>query len=175
LGGVLAMGHEAYGVWAGTTIHAVPQVVAAGLAHSPDAGTLATAVKMLRVALLAPLVFVLVIVGARGRAAANQGRPSMVRYMRLVPWFVWGFVLMALLGTFGLLPTLRLGEADVSLVKMLTTIGKILLTLAMAAIGLEVNARELAGVGRRAVIAGLGSTIVLAAVSLALIRSFVGF
>ncbi len=176
LAGVMAMGYEAYGVWAGTTIHAVPQVVAAGLAHSPDAGTLATAVKMLRVALLAPLVFIFAIVGARTRSAGQGGhRPSGVNYLRLVPWFVWGFALMAMLGTIGAIPTIRVGEADVSLVQTLTTIGKILLTLAMAAIGLEVKVRELAGVGRRAVIAGLASTIVLAAVSLGLIMLLVGF
>lgn len=181
LGGALHLGHEAFGIWAGTSIHAVPQVVAAGFALSPEAGSLATLVKLVRVTLLAPLVFVLALVYARNRATTGQsGRHVLVHYARLVPWFVWGFVVMATLGTLGLIPSLRFepagflggtgGEMTLSLVGLLTGAGKLLLTLAMAAIGLEVNVRLLAGVSTRAVLTGLVASAVLAAASLALIK-----
>jgi uncharacterized membrane protein YadS len=88
-------------------------------------------------------------------------------------------VATALLGTLGLIPTLRFepadflagsaGEVSISLIALLTSTGKILLALAMAAIGLEVNVRLLAGVSTRALVTGLLSSVVLAAVSLALI------
>jgi uncharacterized integral membrane protein (TIGR00698 family) len=180
LGGLLHLGHDAFGVWAGTSIHAVPQVVAAGFALSPEAGTLATLVKLVRVTLLAPLVFVLALIAARHRAAPSRsGDRVIVHYARFVPWFVWGFVATALLGTLGLIPTLRFepadflagsaGEVSISLIALLTSTGKILLALAMAAIGLEVNVRLLAGVSTRALVTGLLSSVVLAAVSLALI------
>ena len=60
-GAMLGLGDQAYGVWAGTSIHAVPQVVAAAFAFSPGAGSIATLVKLVRVALLAPFTFVLAI------------------------------------------------------------------------------------------------------------------
>lgn len=185
VGGMLELSDEMFGVWSGTSIHAVPQVVAAGFAYSPEAGTLATLVKLVRVTMLAPLVFVLAILYAKH----HRGDPSSsgeltVHYTRLVPWFVWGFVLLAVCNTLGLLPTLNFqlsgilsgtdGATTVSapVAKWMTGAGKICLTLAMAAIGLEVNLRALAGVGGRALRAGLISTALLGALSLILIMSF---
>jgi len=179
VGGWLALSGEAFGIWSGTSIHAVPQVVAAGFAYGPDAGTTATLVKLVRVTLLAPMVFVLAIMHAKHVPAGNTGAQKLaVHYARLVPWFVWGFVALAVLNTFGMIPTMNFelagfrGEptpASVPLASALNTVGKILLTLAMAAIGLEVNVRQLAGVGVRALSAGFISTVILAAASLALI------
>ncbi|MFQ5490871.1 MAG: YeiH family protein [Phycisphaerae bacterium] len=181
IGGLLHLDGQAFGVWAGTSIHAVPQVVAAGFALSPDAGELATLVKLVRVALMAPMVFVLALIYARKHVAASAGRNQViVHYARFVPWFVWGFVGMAVLGTLGLVPTLHFdpagllagaaGPEGLSLVELSTRGGKILLTLAMAAIGLEVNVRLLAGVSSRAVLTGLVASVLLAGVSLGLIR-----
>lgn len=182
VGGMLHLSDEMFGVWSGTSIHAVPQVVAAGFAFSHDAGTLATLIKLVRVTLLAPLVFVLALLYARHHnAQASSGGKLTVRYTRLVPWFVWGFIALALLNTLGLLPTLHFHLADlfspsaasryvqVPLGPVMTTVGKVLLTLAMAAIGLEVNLRTLAGVGARAIQAGFLATITLGAASLAMI------
>lgn len=180
IGGWLALDDDVFGVWSGTSIHAVPQVVAAGFAYSPEAGTLATLVKLVRVALLAPVVFVLAMLHARHRSShgATNGELA-VHYTRLVPWFVWGFLGFALLNTLGLIPTLNFGLADlftgasqhvsVSMTHVFEWAGKLLLTVAMAAIGLEVSLRQLAGVGTRAITAGMLSTIALAAVSLGLI------
>lgn len=182
IGKLVGISDEMFGVWAGTSIHAVPQVVAAGFSFSPDAGTLATLVKLVRVTMLAPLVFVLAILYAKHHAGDAQGSARLtVRYARLVPWFVWGFVAFALLNSFGLLPTLvfppnglfAAGGAtnlvDLPLSTIMTTAGKLVLTLAMAAIGLEVNLRALGGVGRTAVISGLLATVTLGLTSLALI------
>ncbi len=181
VGGWLAFGDATFGIWAGTSIHAVPQVVAAGFAFSPDAGTLATLVKLIRVTLLAPMVFLLALHHARNRLGDNDGATRLnVHYARLVPWFVWGFLAFALLNTLGLVPTLHFQLAEfitgsprdvsVSVGSALTTTGKLLLTLAMAAIGLEVSLRQLAGVGGRAITAGLAATVLLGLISLLLIR-----
>ncbi len=181
IGGWLAFDDATFGIWAGTSIHAVPQVVAAGFAFSPDAGTLATLVKLMRVTFLAPMVFLLALLHARQRLGDNTSRARLnVHYARLVPWFVWGFLAFALLNTLGLVPTLHFTLAEfitgsareviVSVGSVLTTTGKLLLTLAMAAIGLEVSVRQLAGVGGRAITAGLAATVVLGAFSLLLIR-----
>ncbi|MCH8969252.1 MAG: putative sulfate exporter family transporter [Planctomycetes bacterium] len=182
IGGLLHLGDEAFGVWAGTSIHAVPQVVAAGFAYSPEAGALATLVKLVRVTMLAPLVFILAMMYARDHADDTSTTARFtVRYARLVPWFVWGFVGFAVLNTLGLLPVLEfrpsgflasIGVGDqlsVSIADSMKWAGKILITLAMAAIGLEVNLRVLAGVGRRAFLAGLLTTVVLGVASLTMI------
>ncbi|MCH8879590.1 MAG: putative sulfate exporter family transporter [Planctomycetes bacterium] len=182
IGGLLQLGDEAFGVWAGTSIHAVPQVVAAGFAYSPEAGALATLVKLVRVTMLAPLVFILAMMYARDHADDTSTTARFtVRYARLVPWFVWGFVGFAVLNTLGLLPVLEfrpsgflasIGVGDqlsVSIADSMKWAGKILITLAMAAIGLEVNLRVLAGVGRRAFLAGLLTTVVLGVASLTMI------
>ncbi len=182
IGGLLHLGDEAFGVWAGTSIHAVPQVVAAGFAYSPEAGALATLVKLVRVTMLAPLVFILAVMYARDHANDTSTTARLtVRYARLVPWFVWGFLGFAVLNTLGLLPVLEfgpsgflasLGVADqlsVSIADTMKWTGKILITLAMAAIGLEVNLRVLAGVGRRAFLAGLLATVALGIASLTMI------
>ncbi len=172
----LALDGRAFGIWAGTSIHAVPQVVAAGFVHSDQAGELATVVKLFRVVLLAPMVFILALAHARQKAASAgaSGDGLRIHYARFVPWFVWGFVACALMGTFGLLPTLSFPIAgsshDIDLPVAMKTAGKVLLTLSVAAIGLEVDIRQLAGVGGRALLAGLAAAIVLAVSSLIAIK-----
>lgn len=176
LGGVMAMTPEAFGVWAGTTIHAVPQAVAAGFAYSFEAGTIATLVKLVRVACLAPMVFVLAIYHSRRHARNGDGLT--VHYARLVPWFVWGFLILSVANTFGLLPEMAFrpwspfsATADPITVQVsaaCTFAANLLLTMDMAAIGLEVNLRQLASVGGKALLAGLLATVAVAATGLLL-------
>lgn len=172
-GTMLGLSDQAYGVWAGTSIHAVPQVVAAAFAFSPAAGTIATLVKLVRVALLAPFTFVLAIAYARRKRTGGVT----VRYSRLVPPFFWGFVAAALLNTLGLIPALEFhptwrasGAFSISTAGALVEAGNLLLTLAMAAMGLEVDVHFLARVGGRALLTGVIACLVLCAASLALIR-----
>jgi uncharacterized integral membrane protein (TIGR00698 family) len=168
-GGLLGMSDQSYGVWAGSTIHAVPQAVAAGLAFSQKAGSLATLVKLVRVALLAPFVFVLAAVYARHHTTRMT-----VHYARLIPPFIWGFVAMALLNTFGLLPVLEFWPGGaawrIGLATALAQAGTWVLTLAMAAMGLEVNLRFLGQVGRTALIAGVIACAAMCAGSWLLIQ-----
>src|ERR1035441_8973108 len=73
LGEALGLSAKAFGVWAGLSIHQTPQVIAAGFAYSQDAGSTATIVKLARVCLLAPVVFVVGWLHARGEAKGNGG------------------------------------------------------------------------------------------------------
>jgi uncharacterized integral membrane protein (TIGR00698 family) len=167
IGGLLHLGDEAFGVWAGTTIHAVPQVVAAGFAYSAAAGALATLVKLVRVTLLAPLLFIVGFWHAR-----QSGSAVAIQYSRLIPPFVYGFLALALCNTFGLFPILQFRFGAYPLSDVLTNLGELLLTLSMAAMGLEVNVRFLAHTGGRAVLTGTLASVVLCATSLLLIRLF---
>lgn len=166
LGGLLGMSDEGYGVWAGSTIHAVPQAVAAGFAFSEKAGGLATLVKLVRVALLAPLLLMLAFAYARTR----KDRVT-VHYGRLVPPFLWGFFALFLLNSARLLPVLQFhGGYVVGLADVLAEAGSILLTVSMAAMGLEVNVKVFAKVGGTAMVVGAAACTVSCAVSWALIK-----
>jgi uncharacterized integral membrane protein (TIGR00698 family) len=167
LGGLIGMTDDGYGVWAGSTIHAVPQAVAAGFAFSAKAGGIATLVKLVRVALLAPLLLAL----ALGYARSRKDRVT-VHYARLVPPFLWGFFGLFLLNSLSLLPVLQFQSGyKVDLAQVLTETGNILLTLAMAAMGLEVNLRMFVKVGGTALIVGAGACAIACLVSWIMIRA----
>ena len=166
-GGLLHLTDQAFGVWAGTTIHAVPQVVAAGFAYSAAAGALATLVKLVRVTLLAPLLFIVGIMNAR-----RSGSAVAIQYSRMVPPFVYGFVALALCNTLALFPVLQFRFGAYPMADVLANLGELLLTVSMAAMGLEVNVRFLANTGGRAVLTGALASAILCLTSLLLIRLF---
>jgi uncharacterized integral membrane protein (TIGR00698 family) len=153
----LALSHYQYGVLAGLTVYAVPQVLAAAFAVSPLSGQVATVVKLARVLMLGPVV---VFFSLRGRhpsgSATNAPRGA------LVPWFVVGFVLLATLRSLGRIP-----EPSAAIAKVAAgwlTIG------AMAALGLSVDVRAVRRVGARVVIAVGGSLAALMLLAVGLIR-----
>lgn len=140
----LGMNPEVFGVWAGATVHAVPQAIATGLAFGPEGGATATLVKLMRVALLAPFVLFFAVLYRKG-----EGEDQEVRYFSLLPPFLWGFLLLAVLNTLGLLPevTFRPLGSTAPMVAATATalagLGNWLLILLMAAMGMEVNVRQL--------------------------------
>ena len=102
-----------------------------------------------------------------------------MHYSRLVPPFVWGFMAIAVLNTASLIPSLQFHVApwilatrnfEIKLAPVLVELGNIILTLAMAAMGLEVSVRLLAKVGGRALLTGTVAALALCVVSLGLIR-----
>ncbi len=163
-GGLFGMSDQAYGVWAGSTIHAVPQAVAAGFAFSIKAGGLATLVKLVRVSLLAPLLLIL--------AFSRKDRIK-VHYSRLIPPFLWGFLALFALNSLRLLPVLQFPNGSIPSATVFTEAGNILLTLSMAALGLEVNVRALAKAGGAAMAAGALTCIASCLASYLLIRALI--
>jgi uncharacterized integral membrane protein (TIGR00698 family) len=168
LGSLLNLSDQAFGVWAGTSIHAVPQVLAAAFSYSQPAGAVATLVKLVRVALLAPLIFFLSIWHSR-QAGASQ---TQIHYHRLVPAFVWGFLVLAALNTADLLPVLQFRFGAYSTSNLLTNAGELLVAISMAAMGLEVNIVQFSKVGGRAMLVGTLAGLMLLATSLLLVRLY---
>ncbi len=178
IAGMLHLSDAVFGVWAGTSIHAVPQVVAAGFAYSERAGALATLVKLVRVTLLAPFLFTLVLIYSR-RAG---GRGYELRLSKMVPPFLWGFLALALLATAQMIPALQfhlapwapgtIRDLHIPLGTVLVEGSNILLTIVMAAMGLEVNLRTMSNVGRPALLTGSAASLVLSVFSLLLIKLF---
>ena len=146
-----------YGILAGMTVYAVPQVLAATMTVSPASAQVATLVKLTRVLLLGPVVL---FYSLRQPAASRTASPSLAG---LVPWFLVGFAVLAAARSVGLLPT-QLADPMFGLSRWLT-VG------AMAALGLGVDVRAVAKVGRPVAAAVLGSLAVMIATSITLIRA----
>ena len=146
-----------YGVLAGLTVYSVPQVLAAAFAVSPVSGQVATVVKLARVLMLGPVVTFFALRSKRDDTKATT------RWSALVPWFVAGFVVLAIARSAGAVP-----DAAADAAKQLAgwlTIG------AMAALGLSVDVRAVRSVGVRVVVAVSLSLVALVALALALIAA----
>ncbi len=156
---LLGLSQYQYGVLAGLSIYAVPQVIAATFPVSALSGQVGTLVKLVRVLMLGPVVLVLGLGHGRKAAESGRARPGL---SKLVPWFIVGFLVLAAVRSFGALPS-----AVADPVKGVST----WLTIAsMAALGLGVDIRVLGRVGGRVTTAVTASLAVLIVVSLALIR-----
>lgn len=135
---VKALGLDAHaaGMFLGGTIHDVAQVVGAGYSLSPEAGDYAVLTKMLRVALLLPIVMLFSLALHRRRADDGQARDP------LLPPFLVAFVLLVVAGSVGLIPA-PVGAA-------MNEIARACLVVAIAAVGLKTSPLELKRVGARA-------------------------
>lgn len=180
LGAMMSIDADAYGAWCGLGIHATPQVIAAGFAHPGDgqtAGEMATIVKLVRISLLGPAVFG---VGAwyahhRRQEAVYIGKP--VQYSKLVPGFVVVFLGFALLRTLGFLPDVTLhltdqfvlggGDRVIPIAGTMSTIGKWLITAAMAGVGLSTAFSAMKAGGVKPLVFGIVLAGVMGALGLA--------
>ncbi len=127
------------GIFIGATIHDVAQVVGAGFSISEDTGDVATVVKLIRVAMLAPVILVTSIV-IRKMSTADQ---STSKRPPLVPGFVAAFAVLVALNSFGFFPpSLTVFAAEVSRWALLT---------AIAAVGMKTALKEVINVGLPAI------------------------
>lgn len=147
-----------YGVIAGLTVYAVPQVLAATLPVSSISGEIGTLVKLVRVLMLSPIVIFLSL--SRHKHSANKA----IQWRRLLPWFILGFLGLAVLRSFDILPTGLAGQ--------LREISRWLTVAAMAALGLSVDIRVIGKTGWRVGGAVITSLIVLLMISLMLVKLF---
>lgn len=129
---VLAMSPAAFGIFAGSTIHEVAQVVAAGRAISESAANTAVITKMVRVMLLAPFLVALSIYLSRSgdpsTASPGGTRP---RTPIVIPWFALGFIAVAAFNSLSMLPKSIIGPA--------ISVDTFILAMAMAALGVTTH------------------------------------
>lgn len=156
LPGLLHLDPHAFGLWSGASIHEIAQVVAAAFQDGQKSGEFGTIAKLSRVMLLAPVVITLGLM-ARGanKSDVSSARPPM-------PWFVLGFV--ALVGVNSLITVPA--EAKMWIVAVTT----FLLTVALAAMGLETDIRKLLAKGIRPALLGALAFLFIASFSLGLIK-----
>ncbi|WP_417474419.1 YeiH family protein [Luteimonas mephitis] len=132
----LGLGEHAFGVYAGSTIHEVAQVVVAGRAVGEAAGSAAVIEKMLRVMLLAPFLLLL---SSRLSREANAGSGEKAGIV--IPWFAVLFVAVAGVNSLQLLPA--------AWVEVLVQADTVLLAMAMAALGLRTRVGAIRQAGLR--------------------------
>lgn len=169
LGHLLAMPDAVYGVWVGAAVHDTSSVLAASLAFSEPAGRVATVVKLLRTLALVPLALAFGLAHSltrpAGAVAAGAGEGGRINLARIFPWFVLWFAVAALLNTAGLI------SADAGRVASL--VGKFLVVMVMAGVGLSADVRRMIQIGPQPLVIGLAASVMIAVVSLSLIRLLV--
>ena len=160
LGAALQMTDVRYGVLAGLTVYAVPQVLAATVPVGAVANQAGTLIKLVRVLMLGPVCLGLAILTAfRRREQETAAAPARrVSLHHLVPWFIIGFLLMMVARSLDLIPA--------AVLPVLAQTATVLTVLSMAALGLSTDARAVARSGVR--IAAVVVLSLLALVGLAL-------
>jgi uncharacterized integral membrane protein (TIGR00698 family) len=158
LGHVLALSQGQFGVWAGTAINDTSSVVAAGFAYGHEAGLEATIVKLTRATLILPIVGAVALLRARSERAAGKPIP----WRKIVPWFIVWFLGAALVNSIGFVPdTWHAPVAELA---------TYLISLALAAIGLQTALGRLFGAGSRPLALGFVLWVAVATSSLAIAR-----
>lgn len=173
IGHAMGLSDAAYGLWAGTAVNDTSSVVAAGYAFSENAGDFATMVKLTRTLTIIPAVLIFSLIQARQcrkealRGAENAGNSSgkKVNILSLLPWFIIGFVGLAILNSIGLIPAaVSAGARELS---------KFLMIAALASIGLGTNFKEMQKSGIAPMIHGFIISALVVIVALA-VEYFMG-
>lgn len=172
MGKWLGLSDQVYGLWAGTAVNDTSSVVAAGYAFSEVGGDFATMVKLTRTLSIIPtvIVFALIEVRIKRREAAAAGKQSTVkaevRFGKLFPWFILGFVALALINSTGVIPAAVSADAKV--------LSKFLMVAALAAIGLNTSFSGMAKSGLKPMVHGFIISLLVVLVAIA-VEYVIGF
>lgn len=136
MGRALGLSDMAFGLWAGTAVNDTSSVVATGYAFSEAAGDFATMVKLTRTLSIIPTVLVFAFVNLRLKKKNNISTDGQkkVNVLKLFPWFIVGFVALAVVNSFGVIPA---GVSSVA-----KDVSKFLMVSALSAIGLSTSFGE---------------------------------
>ena len=160
LGKAMGMSDIAFGMWTGTAINDTSSVVAAGTSWSNavgnnDALQFGIIVKLTRTLMIVPITLGLAVYTAYKQKHTDSGGFS---FVKVFPWFVIFFLVAALFNTFAGIP------AQIS--SGLTETGKFVIIMAMSAIGLNTDIKELVSNAIKPILLGVSCWFVVAAVSL---------
>lgn len=149
---LLDLSTETAGVFLGATIHDVAQVVGAGFSISEETGEISTVVKLMRVAMLAPVIFVAVLILRRSASeGAGEGRPP------LIPGFVAAFFALVVLNSLGVIPVVVADLAE--------SVSRWALLCAVAAVGMKTSLKDVIDVGGPAIGLLVTETLFIAALT----------
>ncbi len=159
-GAALQLSSHDYGLWSGSSIHEIAQVVAAAFQRGTEAGQLGTVAKLTRVMMLAPMILVLGWISIRRNAQHHPKTTDSLAGFP-VPWFVFGFIaLVCVNSVITVNPSARGG---------IVVVTNFLLAMALAAMGLGTDFRKLVAAGPRPLILGAVASLFISAFSLTLV------
>jgi len=163
MGMALGLSDMAYGIWAGTSVNDTASVVAAGYAFSEAAGDFATMVKLTRTVAIIPTVLVFAAIGTRIKQKEMKaaGGGQKVKLRKIVPWFIGGFLLLALVNSLGWIPAAVSG--------VLKSTSKFLMVTTLAAIGLGTSLSDFKKAGLRPMLYGITIDTLVTLTALAVI------
>lgn len=165
MGEWLGLSDMAYGLWAGTAVNDTSSVVAAGYAYSEAAGDFATMVKLTRTLSIIPAVLIFAVINARLKGGKKAESGSKINIAATFPWFITGFVGLAVINSFGLIP------ADVS--HAAKEASKFLMVSALAAIGLNTRLEDIKRAGTAPMLHGFIISALVIVVAIA-VEYFMG-
>lgn len=154
-----------YAAWTGTSLHEIAHVALAGAPAGEDALALALLAKLGRVLLLVPLCFLLLFWVRRKQGSREDGATARIE----VPWFLFGFLLMSLLGTYGLPQG---SEWVVSLMEAVKQITVFLLAMAMVGLGVNVSLRDVRSKAMRPLAAMVVTSVLLSLLMYGVVGQF---
>jgi len=160
MGEAMSLSDLGFGLWTGTAINDTSSVVAAGYSYSEIAGDFAVIVKLTRTLAIIPVVLVFSII-----ARKQSTLKSSVHILEIFPWFILGFLAMVGLNSTGWIP------ASVS--TSLSTLGRFFMVMALGAIGLKTNFKELSKSGIKPLLHGISISTLVVVVSL-VVQYFLG-
>lgn len=159
IGHALGLSQHAFGVFAGTAVNDTSSVVAAAATYGRSAARTALVVKLTRTLMIVPICVALA--ASRGRVAAGRGRlRRLAGQARVVPGFLIAFLVLAAVNSAGAIPL----SSDHALSRTAT----LLITVALAGVGLSIDLGSLRRTGPRPLILGAALWVTVGAASLAL-------
>jgi uncharacterized integral membrane protein (TIGR00698 family) len=148
LGHLLGFSDQAFGLWAGTAVNDTSSVVAAGYAFSNAAGAYATIVKLTRTTMIIPIsIIAAILIAVQKRKTANETSTVNYSFTKIFPWFIIWFLVASLLYTTGIIKS----QGAV----LLTELGKFLIVVALAAIGVNTDFKKMIQTGFKPILLGL--------------------
>ncbi len=169
MGKALNLSDIAYGLWAGTAVNDTSSVVAAGYAFSEAAGDFATMVKLTRTLSIIPVVIMFALINASLKKGQDSNEKDALhlkdRVLNIFPWFILGFVLLAIINSFGFIaPSVAILSKKLS---------KFLMVMALASIGLNTSFKEMRKSGAAPMLHGfiISALVVIVAIT---VEYFIG-
>ena len=157
VGKLMGMSDLGFGLWTGTAVNDTSSVVAAGYAFSDIAGAYSVIVKLTRTLMVVPVVLIFSVINQRVTNVGTENKKK-ISIAKIFPFFIILFLGMVVINNTGIIPS------DVS--GKITDISKFLMVMALGAIGLKTNLREMMKSGLKPLLHGFIISMLVAVVSL---------
>lgn len=158
LGHIFEMSQHFFGMFAGSAINDTSSVVAAGYIYGDAAGKYAVTVKLTRTLAIIPVILIFSAIVAKKREKESK--------ITLFPWFITGFIIMSMVNTFCNFHQTDLTENLKLIMDYFEKAGKLLIIMAITAIGLKTNLKKIASSGVRPLLTGVFTWITVALTAL---------